>query len=348
MKVLHAIRSDGFAGVERHVAVLARAQVALGDEVTVVGGSHVRMAAALGDAGVQFVPGDTLPSVLTALARIGRFVDVVHAHMTAAEFACASASLMAPRGQALVCTRHFGARRGESRLGRLASRFIASRLSEQIAISQYVADRSGDDCVVIYPGVEAVPTPELQRNSEVLVVQRLEPEKHTQVAVDAFAASSLASNGWILRVVGDGSQRAMLETRVRELGLEGQVQFLGMRDNVTQLMLRAGLLIAPCPIEGLGLVVLEAMAAALPVCATTSAGHLETLTPEMLEYGFPPSGVEIAARSLDALASDSALRNTLGKAGQVRQLEFFTPQTQATRTRSVYEHALSPANVRPT
>lgn len=347
MKVLHAIRSDGFAGVERHVAVLAKAQVALGDEVTVVGGSQGRMAAALGDSGVQFVPGDTLPSVLQALARFGDSFDVVHAHMTAAEFACAAASLVAPKGQALVCTRHFGARRGNSRLGRVASRFIASRLSEQIAISQYVADRSGDNCVVIYPGVEPVPTPVLQRHNEVLVVQRLEPEKHTRVAVDAFAATSLASQGWTLRIVGDGSQRAMLQRRVRELGLEAQVEFLGMRDDVSQLMLRAGLLIAPCPIEGLGLVVLEAMAAALPVCATTSAGHLETLTPEMLEYGFPPGGVDIAAQSLDAMASDSGLRNILGKAGQVRQLGFFTPQAQAAGTRSVYEGVLSEANVVP-
>lgn len=347
MKVLHAIRSDGFAGVERHVAVLAKAQVSLGDEATVVGGSQARMAAALEDSGVQFVPGDTLPSVLQALARIGRSFDVVHAHMTAAELACAAASLVAPRDQALVCTRHFGARRGDSRLGRLASRFIANRLSEQIAISQYVADRSGDNCVVIYPGVEAVPTPILQRHSEVLVVQRLEPEKHTLVAVDAFAASSLTSQGWTLRVVGDGSQRAMLESRVRHLGLEAQVEFLGMRADVSQLMLRAGLLIAPCPIEGLGLVVLEAMAAALPVCATTAAGHMETLTPEMLEYGFPPSGVDIAARSLEALASDSALRNALGQAGQARQLKFFTPQAQAARTRTVYEDVLSRAIVLP-
>ena len=45
----------------------------------------------------------------------------------------------------------------------------------------------------------------------VLVAQRLEREKHTDVAVRAFAASGLADAGWRLKIAGDGALRGELE-----------------------------------------------------------------------------------------------------------------------------------------
>ena len=50
MKITHVVCTDNFAGVERHVALLAAAQHDLGHEVTVIGGQQERMRAAIDDA----------------------------------------------------------------------------------------------------------------------------------------------------------------------------------------------------------------------------------------------------------------------------------------------------------
>ena len=102
------------------------------------------------------------------------------------------------------------------------------------------------------------------------------PEKRTDVAIRAFAASGLADDGWRLKVAGHGSLLVELERLTEELGISARVDFLGPRRDVAELMSRSAILLAPCPIEGLGLVVLEAMAAQLPVVAS-AGGHLETL-----------------------------------------------------------------------
>jgi len=346
VRVIHAVRSDGFAGVERHVCVLAAAQVARGHDVTVIGGDERRMVAAIGSADVTVLPGNTVASVALALSRTSPGADLIHAHMTAAELAAAVAALRPGPNLPLISTRHFAARRGRTRLGRLAGRFIESRLAAQIAISQYVADHIEGGSEVVYPGVMDNPGSERPRSWTVLVVQRLEPEKRTDVALSAFAASKLADAGWRLQVVGDGSQREALQEQAARSGIAPAVDFLGSRDDVAAQMTAAGLLIAPCPIEGLGLVVLEAMAAALPVVATAAGGHLETLPPEAHDLCFEPDDVGAAATSLRLLAGDAGLRAHLGRLGHERQREKFTPQVQAEATDRVYRSVLvgSPAD----
>ena len=90
VRILHAIRSDAFAGVESHVARLARAQLAAGDEVLVLGGDPDRMTDAAGP-GVRTRPAATVTQVLATVRQWASQADVVHAHMTAAEIACATA-----------------------------------------------------------------------------------------------------------------------------------------------------------------------------------------------------------------------------------------------------------------
>src|SRR5690606_23141029 len=111
MRVLHALRSDGFAGVERHIATLAVAQAQAGHEVTVIGGDTAKMRSAFGSAQVVAVPGNTVAEVINQVRR-NRSVDIVHAHMTAAELAASLASR-----SPIVATRHFARKRGTTPVG---------------------------------------------------------------------------------------------------------------------------------------------------------------------------------------------------------------------------------------
>jgi glycosyltransferase involved in cell wall biosynthesis len=338
MKVLHVVQSDAFAGVERHVSQLARAQADRGDEIAVIGGDPLQMTAE-GSPLVGHRPAVTLwETVVAVRSAAQQRPDVVHAHMTVAE--TASAVALIGTGIPLVVTRHFARVRGRNAFVAWATSVTARRISAQIAISRYVADRVEGPSTVVHPGVPIQPEalPARERVRRVLVVQRLEAEKRTDDALRIFAESGLAARGWFLEIAGDGSQRASLERLARQLGIGACTVFLGHRTDVAELMRHSGVLIAPCPIEGLGLTVLEAMASGLPVVAAASGGHLETL--EGLKgavlYAASGQGRASAAVSLSTLAADAALRDESAVLLQQAQRARFTLARQAEATDAVY------------
>jgi len=77
--------------------------------------------------------------------------------------------------------------------------------------------------------------------------------------------------------VGHGPLELQLQRQVQAQGLAERVRFLGTRDDVRSLMGAADLLVVPSVFEGLPLVVLEAMAAGLPVIGTRVCGTSEAV-----------------------------------------------------------------------
>ena len=97
------------------------------------------------------------------------------------------------------------------------------------------------------------------------------------VAMVFHGVIQIAANGWRLDVAGDGAQRDDLETLAQQLGVAEQVSFLGFRADIPARMQSASLMLAPTPNEGLGLAVLEAMAAGLPVIAADAQARIMTI-----------------------------------------------------------------------
>ena len=86
------------------------------------------------------------------------------------------------------------------------------RLDAQIAISHAVADAVDGRSTVVHTGVENRPLRDVAlRDRVVLIAQRLQPEKRTDVGIRAFAASGLADDGWTLEIAGVGPERGALE-----------------------------------------------------------------------------------------------------------------------------------------
>jgi glycosyltransferase involved in cell wall biosynthesis len=342
MRIVHAVRSDGFAGVERHVARLARAQHVGGHDVLVVGGAPVAMRAAVAEDGVRLVPATSTADVVRALRRTAPGADIVHVHMTAAEVAVTIAGAARPALPPVVTTRHFARRRGQGARGGLVAAVARARVREQIAISRFVAAHIDGPATIVPPGVEDRPDtrPASDREATVLMVQRLEPEKRTDLGLRAFAASGLARQGWRLRIAGDGTQRDPLLGLAGELGISDAVDLLGTRTDVEVLMGSAGVLLATCPVEGLGLSVLEAMASGLPVLACAAGGHLELLAGLDPNALYPVTDTGRAAEQLRDLASDQARRAEYGRRAQQQQRLHFSLTAQAARTQEVYDRVL--------
>jgi glycosyltransferase involved in cell wall biosynthesis len=336
--VVHVITTGNFAGVERYVCNAAVETAARGWETTVVGGDAERMPTAL-QPDVRWLPGATPAESLRSLARVGR-QDLCHAHLTIAE-ALAVAARPLHRGR-VVSTRHFAAARGSSWGGRLLAPWISARLARQIAVSDYVAkhiERRPD--AVIRNGVP--PSPRVWQSSSrvVLVLQRLEREKDTFTALRAWRASGLVEEGWSLRVVGAGSERAALEAWTRSERVPG-VFFTGWTAHVSDELAGAGIFLAPASGEPFGLGVVEAMAAGVPVVACAAGGHLETVGLLLNAPMFPPGDTDAAAKGLRSLLSEDA-RAAMSRAGLDLVEEAFTISRHVDQLLVEYETILGRA-----
>lgn len=341
LRILHVIRSDGFSGVEQFVLRLALQQASDGHRVAVIGGATARMRPGLAAAGIPHIPAARTDQVAWAVHRHAQEVDIINTHMTAAEVGVAAAlSLRRSRRPAVVATRHFAKRRG--RVGPVPIDALVRRsIRAEISISEAVAGAVERTSTVVHTGIppRAV-TDAARRKQTILIAQRLQPEKRTDVGVRAFAASGLATRGWSLEVAGNGPEREVLQALALELGIAPSVRFIGYRSDLPELMADASLLLAPCPVEGLGLTLIEAMASGLPPVAADAAGHVEVLAGLDPRCRYAPDDAEDAGRKLRALADDPAGRTALGAAARERQQQQFSLRAQADVTEAVYRGVL--------
>ncbi len=333
MRVAHLVRSSAFAGVERYIATTAQAMAAR-VEVTVIGGDPAAVPETM--PGVRWMPGSTFAEAVRSLRQAGT-IDVLNSHMTDADLI---AAMFAPRGTALVSTRHFAAPRGRSAPVRLVGRLAASRFRAELSVSRYVAGRIGAESSVVHTGVTSVPDRASAPEQLVLAVQRLEAEKDTDVAVRAWAKSGGPERGWRFVVLGDGSQRPQLEQLADDLGVGDSIEFRGFASAPSEWYRRAAILIAPTPREGLGLSVLEAMAHEVAVVAADGGGHRETIGATMGARMFAPGDPDAASVRLHELIDDSAARAATARAGRDRQRAEFTTERQVQETFEVYRQVL--------
>jgi glycosyltransferase involved in cell wall biosynthesis len=324
--VVHVVCSEAFAGVERYVLRSARALRDSGCTVTVVGGGRETMGEALASAGIDWHPGASIRTAYGAVRRI-RDADVVVTHMTNADIAGALAG-RAP----VVSVRHFAARRGGNPVNRVLAGIATRRVASQIAISAFVAEHIEGDSVVVHTGVPDAPdVDDAAREPFVLVLQRLEAEKRTDVAIRAWAAATRPA-GWRLVVAGEGADEGSLRALAAECGVDASVEFVGFQSDVGSWLSRASALIAPTPREGLGLTVLEAMAYGVPVVASAAGGHLETAGTVADAALFPVGDAAAAGAQLSALMADPGRRRDYGHALRDRQRTAFSVEAQTAAT----------------
>jgi len=131
-------------------------------------------------------------------------------------------------------------------------------------------------------------------------------------------------------IVGDGEARSALEGMAADLGIADRVTFAGTRADVTRMLAAADLFVLPSLTEALPTVVAEAMAAGLPVVATTVGG-----TPEMVDDTtgtlVDPGDVPGLGRAIVEMLGDPAAAARCGRWGAAVASERFDIATQAAR-----------------
>lgn len=322
---------------------------------------------------IVFVPGlkrdISLIDDIGALARLYFFFrkhrfDLVHTHTAKAGFVGRTAAFLAGC-RCIVHTAHGHNIYGY--FGPVMTRFLI--ILERVAASYtsrivVVTECEGKDCLRFkicakdkLVHINSALEPEYFRDSRhtreeirrslgagkgVLVgmIGRLEPVKGAEYFIDAAKEVSGNFPGARFIVIGEGALRKALELRVAHYGLAGRFLFTGWREDIREILNGIDILVLPSLNEALGLVLLQAQAAGVPVVASRVGGVEEALVDGQTGILVSPADSKALASAIGTLLNDGAMRRSMGDRGHEWVSGRFTVEKMARDHQALYENLL--------
>lgn len=148
-------------------------------------------------------------------------------------------------------------------------------------------------------------------------------------------------------ILGEGELREPLEKQIKDLGLERHVFLGGFRADAVGLLKSFDVFAMSSVTEGLGSVLLEAMACRRAIVATRAGGIPEAVVDGETGVLVPPADDAALAAGIVTLLRDPALRHTLGQAGRARVEQEFSVGRMVERTLAVYARNLEETSRSP-
>lgn len=284
-------------------------------------------------------------------------VDVIHAHEFDANVQGTFVATLS--GIPLVATVHGKNYFWEKFRRRLAYRWV-SRRATMVAVSEnlkhFIVEKVGvqaSDVRVVYNGVDVLPPcdaadidqcwKELDLpagNQIVGVVGNLYPVKGHQYLIAAIPAILAKCPKTTFVFAGRGQLEAELKAQAHQLGVDGHVRFLGLRQDIPRILALLDVFVLPSLSEGLSMAILEAMVAGKPVVATDVGGNPELVEDGATGYLVPSQNSQALADRVIALLMDQGRSLQFGKTGQLRAQGQFSLQTMVQNYQALYDQCL--------
>jgi len=142
-------------------------------------------------------------------------------------------------------------------------------------------------------------------------------------------------------IVGSGAVRSRLEAQVHKLNLDGCVQFMGFRSDISTILRASDLLVHPALREGFANVGLQAMASGIPVVTTSVGGMPEMVQHEITGLVVPPGDSKTLAQAIEELLSNPGRRSMMGRLGQDIVRESFSVEKMVDSNLALYQKVLA-------
>jgi glycosyltransferase involved in cell wall biosynthesis len=202
---------------------------------------------------------------------------------------------------------------------RTAHRMVAnSRAAANQLIEQGIPERRID---IIPNGIDLSMFPirrDFSRARTITMVACLREGKRIDVLITAAARIIARYPDVQFQIVGDGPCREQLVEQAAATGVLPHMRFLGHRDDVPAILTASDVFVLPSESEASPNVVLEAMAAALPVVASRVGGIPELVDEGVTGHLVPPGDPDALASALLDLLDHPTKRATFGRTGRAR------------------------------
>jgi glycosyltransferase involved in cell wall biosynthesis len=363
VRVLHAITRLTLGGSSENTIASCVALGRAGYDCTLAASFRESDASSLADARRRGCRVVDIPALgrevapladLTALAQLLRLIGrerplIVHTHTSKAGFIGRLAAVIvrvpavihqphghifygyySPRRTAVFTALERQAARWTDRIITLTDRGSAEHLARGIGrAAQYVTVPSGvptaDLRAAAPPRAEARARLGLDPGAFVIVgLGRLVPIKGFDLLVRALPSVIAQIPSARVVLVGEGPERAGLDAIARSLGVTERLRMTGETADMTTHLAAADVVAVPSRNEGMGRVIVEAMALGLSVVATAVGGIPDVVTDGECGRLVEPDDVDALAEALVELGRDPALRRKLGEAAEERAEAFST------------------------
>lgn len=157
--------------------------------------------------------------------------------------------------------------------------------------------------------------------------------KGVDVLLDALkiVVDDYGQTNFLLCQVGAGKDTELLKKRADEHGISGYVQWMGLQNNVPEILAASDIYVQPSRSEGISMALMEASMAGLPLVGSDVGGIPEVvvqgITGMLTEAGNPPD----LADELHQLLADTKLRNRLGCEARKNAMRHFNIENQSGR-----------------
>lgn len=364
-KVLHVIGGGEFGGAEQHILQLLSLLPEQGFIGKVVCFYDAKFAASLRETGIdvevlQFGRFDF--RLLSGLKRLIRKEnpDIIHTHGVKANFFGRLASRSFP-GIPVVTTIHSLLQYDYS--NRLAF-LLASKLEQwtrpfnhhYIAISNSIEQSLIEEGVgkekitKVHHGIDFL---KYSKGTDVLrhqlnirdrgfvigVVSRLVKIKGIEYVIRAMVEIVQSTSAYLV-IVGTGPEEEKLKKLTHDLNLDDNVYFVGFREDINDCLHSFDLFVSASLSEGLGLNVMEAMAASLPIVVTGVGGILDFTEDGVNGLVIPVHSVEAISEKVLLLKEDPVLAGTISAKARETIQRKFTLEAMAKNTAEVYQKLL--------
>ena len=359
MMILQVDTSRGFGGQQEWVLRLSDALAKSGHRVILACSPDTPLARRGAERGLPMLALPVRNSLdLRAIQTLARTIrrekiDVIHTHNAITSWLAwfaGHAWPLVPRRPALIRTRHL---MKKTRYG-FPYRYLSDRVVAVSAhLQSYLVEEMGvpsSKVTVISPGIDTElykPAPGKERVRAELgipagvpvigMIAFLRRDKGQWVLIEA--APTILSRFPEARflLVGSGGDEQKLRNSVRERGMEERFIFTGYRTDIPRLLTAIDFVAAPSLREGLGVSILEAMAAEKPVVASGVGGILEVVSDGENGLLAPPGNATALAETLLSLLTDPGRAKKMGEAGRKMVEQRYSLDRAVDQTVALYQ-----------
>lgn len=175
----------------------------------------------------------------------------------------------------------------------------------------------------------------------VATIGRLTEQKGHRYLIEAATSVVSTYPDTHFLFIGDGELRDELQEQIRQSGLSYNVHFLGVRDDVPDLLAAVDLFVLPSLWEGLSIALLEAMAAGKPIVATNVSGTTQVVISGETGIVVPPGSSAALTDAIVQTLSDPARVQAMGQKAKQHVVMNFSAQKQANEHLALYRRLLS-------